>query len=171
MHTILPGISYIFIYILYLSQMDCTNVLSFSPVSKRFTLCVCGVTRSLEMPLAPSSQGRNHLAEWQTHTLTHTTQHQEAGRDLNCTNVSHTKFFIPPPAPSFALNIHLLTYKGTRTEIPFCQLSAPDHVTIKDAALQLNTASKSQGKESWEKHLFLSSTRDHTGGKGLRQIG
>lgn len=55
--------------------------------------------------------------------------------------------------------------------IPFCQLSTPDHVTIKDAALQLNTASKSQGKESWEKHLFLSSTRDHTGGKGLRQIG
>lgn len=71
----------------------------------------------------------------------------------------------------FALNIHLLTYKGTCTEIPFCQLSASDHVTIKDAALQLNTASKSQGKESWEKHLFLSSMRDHTGGKGLRQIG
>lgn len=77
------------------------------------------------------------------------------------------KFFIPPPAPYFALNIHLLTYKGTRTEIPFCQLSAPDHVTIKDAALQLNTASKSQGKESWEKHLFLSSMRDHTGGEGV----
>lgn len=63
----------------------------------------------------------------------------------------------------------LLTLPGAFTnshtkvlaQIPFCQLSAPDHVTIKDAALQLNTASKSQGKESWEKHLFLSSMRDH----------
>lgn len=80
--------------------------------------------------------------------------------------LSH-KFFIPRLTPHFALNIHLLTYRGTRTEIPFCQLSAPDHVTIKDAALQLNTASKSQGKESWEKHLFLSSMRDHTGGEGV----
>lgn len=38
------------------------------------------VTRSLEMALAPSSQGRNHLAEWQTHTYIQATQHQEAGR-------------------------------------------------------------------------------------------
>ena len=48
--------------------MDCTNVLSFSPVSKAlYFVCVCvrvcGVTRSLEMALAPSSQGRNHLVE------------------------------------------------------------------------------------------------------------
>lgn len=70
-------------YFIYLLQMDRANVLSFSPVSKRFTLCVCGVTRSLEMALAPSSQGRNHLVEWQTHTYTRTrtrTQHREAGR-------------------------------------------------------------------------------------------
>lgn len=140
-------------YFIYLVQMDRANVLSFSPVSKRFTLCVCGVTRSLEMALAPSSQGRNHLVEWQTHTYTRTrtcTQHREAGRiwiALRQTFLTH-KFFIPPTAPYFALNVHLHTYKGTRTEIPFCQLSAPDHVTIKDAALQLNTASKSQGKES-----------------------
>lgn len=74
------------------------------------------------------------------------------------------KFFIPPlRSPSFAPNIHFLAHKSTCTEIPFCQLSDPDHVTIKDAALQLDTASKSQGKESWEKHLFLSSMRDHTG--------
>lgn len=73
--------AWFFIYSLPL-KMDCTNVLSFSPVSKRFT-SVCGVTRSLEMALAPSSQGRNHLAEWQTHTYIHAqthTQHREAGR-------------------------------------------------------------------------------------------
>lgn len=62
---------------------------------------------------------------------------------------------------------HTHTHKGTCTGIPFCQLSAPDHVTIKDAALQLNTASKSQGKESWEKHLFLSSMRETTLGEGV----
>lgn len=48
--------------------------------SQSALLCVCGVTRSLEMALAPSSQGRNHLVEWQTHTHIHTrTQHREAG--------------------------------------------------------------------------------------------
>lgn len=73
-------------------------------------------------------------------------------------------FFIPLRVSYFPRNMH--SHKGTCTGIPFCQLSAPDHVTIKDAALQLNTASKSQGKESWEKHLFLSSMRDHTGGRG-----
>lgn len=46
----------------YISQMDRTNVQSFAPVSKRFP-SVCCVTRSLEMPLAPSSQGRNHLVQ------------------------------------------------------------------------------------------------------------
>lgn len=61
-----------FIYIFYRSQMDGTNVLSFFQ-SHSALLYVCGVTCSLEMALAPSSQGRNHLVEWQT-------QHREAGR-------------------------------------------------------------------------------------------
>lgn len=150
--------------------MYCTNVLSFSPFSKRFYT----VTSSLEIALAPSRQGRNHLVEWQTHThgtFTYMQHRRLWWVELHSDKRFLHKFFTPPLAPHFALNIHLLTYKGTCTEIPFCQLSAPDHVTIKDAALQLNTASKSQGKESWEKHLFLSSMRDHTGGKGLRQIG
>ncbi len=105
-----------------------------------------------------------------THTYIHTHTHSTrrlGGFELHLDKRFSHKFFIPPPAPYFTLNIHLLTYKGTCTEIPFCQLSAPDHVTIKDAALQLNTASKSQGKESWEKHLFLSSMRDHTWGEGV----
>lgn len=145
--------------------MDCTNVLSFSPVPKRFHT----VTRSLEILLAPSSQGRNHLVEWQrTYSIFALNSTRRLWRfELHFDKRFSHKFFIPLLTPHFALIIHLLTYKGTCTEIPFCQLSAPDHVTIKDAALQLNTASKSQGKESWEKHLFLSSMRDHTEGEGV----
>lgn len=172
MHTIQPGISYIFC----LSQMDGTNVLSFFHQSQSALLCVCGVTRSLEMALAPSSQRRNHLVEWQTHT--HIFNHVYStgrleGFELHLGKRFSHKFFYSSTR-SFLCPEHTLTHiqKYTCTEIPFCQLSAPDHVTIKDSALQLNTASKSQGKESWENHLFLSSMRDHTGEEGgLRQIG
>lgn len=121
---------------------------------------MCGITHSLEMALVPSSQGRNHLVERQTHTHTQPVRIGNAFRQTFLTQVFHsfTHFLLGSE--------YALTHKGTCTGIPFCQLSAPDHVTIKDAALQLNTASKSQGKESWEKHLFLSSMRDHTGGRG-----
>lgn len=86
-------------------------------------------------------------------------RHQETGRRIWIALRQITKVLY------FSTYPLLYTYiQTTWIEIPFCQLSAPDHVTIKDAALQLNTASKSQGKESCEKHLFLSSMRDHTRG-------
>lgn len=174
MHTIQPAISYLPIY----SPSHKWIALMFWAFrqSQSALLCVCVVTRSLEMALAPSSQGRNHLVERQAHTHTHTRIHTHtqnwagriwiALRQTFLTQVPYSRFLL---CPEHTLT-HIWRY-STCTEIPFCQLSAPDQVTIKDAALQLNTASKSQGKESWEKHLFLSSMRDHTGGKGLRQIG
>lgn len=141
--------------------MDHSNALSFSPVSKLFTLYVWynpfpwDGTCSIKSRKKPFSRATNI-----THTHTPPVRTGNAFRQTFLTQVFHsfTHFLLGSE--------YALTHKGTCTGIPFCQLSAPDHVTIKDAALQLNTASKSQGKESWEKHLFLSSMRDHTGGRG-----
>lgn len=155
-------------YIL-LSQMDHSDALSFSPVSELFTLfvwynlfpwdCTCSI-KSRKKPFSRATNITHTNSHTHTHTRTACEDWRNAFRQTFLSQVFHsfTHFLL---ASEYAL-----AHKGTCTGIPFCQLSAPDHVTIKDAALQLNTASKSQGKESWEKHLFLSSMRDHTGGRG-----
>lgn len=132
------------------------------------------VTCSIKSRKEPFSGMTNTQIHTHAHTRMHVHRHAgthyswESWEDLNRTqtNDSHTSSLFLHQLPTLPWT-YTLAYKGTRTEIPFCQLSAPDHVTIKDAAPQLNTASKSQGKESCEKHLFLSSTRDHTGGEGV----
>lgn len=64
-------------------------------------------------------------------------------------------------------NTVVITYTSIQMYLnPFCQLLDPDHVTIKDAAPELNTASKSRGKGKLEEALILSRWRDHTGGRG-----
>lgn len=173
-HIIRSGVLYIF----YLSQMDRTNAWSFfTGLKVLYFSAWCNTfpgdgTSSIKSRKKPFSRMTN------THVFKQHGTRRLGGFGLHSDKRFSHKFFIPPlrSSSSFALNIHLLAHKSTCSEIPFCQLSAPDHVTIKDAALQLDTASKSQGKESWEKHLFLSSMRDHTGagldwGVVLRQIG
>lgn len=66
---------YIYIYIYSTSHKWITLMFWAFHQSQSALLCVCGVTCSLEMALAPSSQGRNHLVEWQTHTYIHTRTH------------------------------------------------------------------------------------------------